>query len=215
MVIELVLYEPGLDPGPPLLGVDLEHSVHVPGEVQDERAIDGLAGERGPAAPREERHLVLPRGLDSRLDVVRIAGDHDTDRLHLIHGRVGGVEKAGDRIEANVARDNLAKFVLEVVHTSYYSLRGRPPPRRPPAPAVLRLVARRRACGAGLQRAHPRQQARVRLARSDRQEGPGPTLPGVVVQAVRDRVGGAGARRGALPRARRRGPGTPRPGHHR
>src|SRR2546425_5367166 len=78
----------------------------------------------------------------------------------------------------------------------YYSFRGRP--LRPPAPAVLRLVARRRACGAGLQRAHPRQQARVRLARSDRQEGPGPTLPGVVVQAVRDRVGGAGARRGAL-----------------
>src|SRR3989449_5049960 len=121
MVIELVLYEPGLDPGPPLLGVDLEHSVHVPGEVQDERAIDGLAGERGPAAPREERHLVLPRDVDGRLDVVRIAGDHDTDRLHLIHGRVGGVEKAGDRIEANVASDDLAKFVLEVVHTSHYS----------------------------------------------------------------------------------------------
>src|SRR5881397_1147273 len=97
----------------------------------------------------------------------------------------------------------------------YYSFRGRSPPLRPPAPAVLRLVARRLACGAGLQRAHPRQQARVRLARSDRQEGPGPALPGVVVQAVRDRVGGAGARRGALPRARRRGPGTPRPGHHR
>src|SRR2546426_11650324 len=116
-----VLNEPGLDPCPPLLRVDLEHPVHVPGEVQDEGAIDGLAGERGPAAPREERHLVLPRDLDSRLDVVRIAGDHDTDRLHLIHGRVGGVEKAGDRIEANVARDNLAKFVLEVVHTSYYS----------------------------------------------------------------------------------------------
>src|SRR5881397_485847 len=77
----------------------------------------------------------------------------------------------------------------------YYSFRGRSPPLRPPAPAVLRLVARRRACGAGLQRAHPRQQARVRLARSDRQEGPGPALPGVVVQAVRDRVGGAGARR--------------------
>ena len=122
MTIQLVLDEPRLDLRPLPFGVDLEHPVHVAGEVEDERAIDGLAGERGPAAAREERHLLPSRDLHGRLDVVGVARDHDTDRLDLVHGRVGGVEQTGDPIEANVAGDDLAKFVLEVVHASYYTL---------------------------------------------------------------------------------------------
>src|SRR2546425_10947340 len=63
-----------------------------------------------------------PRDLHGRLDVVGVARHHDADRLDLIHGRVGGVQQAGDRIEPHVAGDDLAKFVLEVVHAGYYTL---------------------------------------------------------------------------------------------
>src|SRR5439155_1112155 len=172
------------------------HPVHPPGEIEDEGAADGLAGERGPPAPREEGHALRPRDLDSRLDIVSIAGDDDADRLHLVHGRVGGVEKTRGRIEANVPGDDLAKFVLELAHARYYNLRGCPNPPGPPVPASasarLRRAARRRARGARLHGAPPRQPARIRLARVDRQERPrrprGEPAPG------RDRAGEARAR---------------------
>jgi len=65
---------------------------------------------------------VPPRHLHGRLDVVGVARHHDADRLDLIHGRVGGVQQAGDWIEPHVTGDDLAKFVLEVVHAGYYTL---------------------------------------------------------------------------------------------
>src|SRR5678815_3636956 len=42
--------------------------------------------------------------------------DHDPDRLHLVHGRVGRVQQAGVGVEAHVALDVTAQLPFEVVH---------------------------------------------------------------------------------------------------
>src|SRR3546814_19445506 len=49
--------------------------VHVAREVEDEGVVDGLAGQRGATAPRQDRHLVPGGGLDRRPHVVAVAGN--------------------------------------------------------------------------------------------------------------------------------------------
>ena len=80
------------------------------------QAVDRLASERGPAAPREEGDLLPPRDVHHRLDVGGVARHDDADRLHLIDRRVGRVEEPRGGIEANVPGNDRAKVVLEVVH---------------------------------------------------------------------------------------------------
>ena len=122
VVVQVVLDEPRLHARPLLLDVDLEDRVHVPREVQHERAVHRLARERRAAAARQERHVPRLRHLDRRLDVVVVARDDDADRLHLVHRGIGRVEEARRGIEANIPGDDLPKFMLEVVHAGYYTL---------------------------------------------------------------------------------------------
>ena len=121
MVVQVVLHEAGLHAGPQLLGVHLEDAVHVARAIEHERVVDGLAGERGPAAARQDRDAELARHLDRRLDIVGVAGNDDADRLDLVHGGVGRVEEAGSLIEADISADSPAERALEVVHARHYT----------------------------------------------------------------------------------------------
>jgi hypothetical protein len=127
VMIQVVLHEPRLHAHPELLGVDLEHLVHVAREVEDEGVVDGLARQRRAAAPRQDRDLVLGGDLDRGAHVVGVARDHHADRLHLVHRGVGRVEETGGGVEPDVAADRLAEFAFEVVHGGplYSLLAGR------------------------------------------------------------------------------------------
>src|SRR5882724_761012 len=116
VVVQIVLHEAGLHPGPQLLGVHLEDAVHVARAIEHERVIDGLAGERRPAAARQNRDAELAGHLDRGLDVVGVSGNDDAHGLDLIHGGVGRVEEAGSLIEPDVSADSPAELTLEVVH---------------------------------------------------------------------------------------------------
>src|SRR5262245_35158955 len=55
-----------------------------------------------------------------------MARNHDAHRFHLVHGRVGRVEEAGVRVEANVTFDGALEVLLEVVHDRrLYPVRAR------------------------------------------------------------------------------------------
>ena len=116
----------GLHARPQLLLVHLEHLVHVAGEVEDDRAVHRLPGERGAAAAREHGHVLAVGDLDHRLHVAGVARDDHADRLHLVHRRVGGVQELGEAVEADVALDDPAQLVLEIVHRgANYTMRMR------------------------------------------------------------------------------------------
>jgi hypothetical protein len=115
-MVELVLHEPRLHARPPLVRVDLEDAVHVLREVEHERAVDRLPGERGAAAARQQRDVLAARNVERGDDVVGVTRRDDADRLHLIHGRVRRVEQQRGGIEPDGAADDAAQVALEVVH---------------------------------------------------------------------------------------------------
>jgi len=124
MRVQFVLDQPRLHATPQLLPVHFEDPVHVFGEIEDDGVADGLAGERRAAAAGEDGNVELIRDLDSRLYVSLMARDHDTDRLDLVHRRVGGIEEAGIFVEADFAVDALSQFngnVPIIVHDGILS----------------------------------------------------------------------------------------------
>ena len=66
---------PGWTLGPTFVGIDLQESVHVLGEVEDNGVIDGLTGETGAAAAGEDGYAEYGAGdVDGGEDVVLVAG---------------------------------------------------------------------------------------------------------------------------------------------
>src|ERR1700694_2362460 len=72
--VELVLHDARLHARPALLAVHLQHLVHVARAIQHEGVVDGLSGQRGAAAAREQGHAVRARDLEGRLHVVGDTG---------------------------------------------------------------------------------------------------------------------------------------------
>ena len=106
MRVQVVEHDAGFDPRPALVGVDLEHPVQVLRGVEHEPGADRLAGLRGAAAARRDRDAVLGGdrdGADHRLGGL---GNDDAQRLDLVDAGVGGVKRARDRVEADLAVDS-------------------------------------------------------------------------------------------------------------
>ena len=43
--VQIRMYDPGLYPCPALFGIEFEQLIHVPGKIDDQRVVDGLAGD--------------------------------------------------------------------------------------------------------------------------------------------------------------------------
>src|SRR5438445_240490 len=80
------------------------------------RATSRWIWPRSPGAAGQHRRARAVGDLEDGLDVACVAGDHDAHGFHLVHRGVGGVEEPGVGVEADLALDDLAKFVLEVRH---------------------------------------------------------------------------------------------------
>ena len=101
--VEPVEHEAGLDPDRALLRVQLEHAVQILGEIDHQAGADRLAGLRGAAAARHDRHARLARDPERRLDVGVGPGEHDADRLDLVDRGVGAVAAAIEGLEPDLA----------------------------------------------------------------------------------------------------------------
>ncbi len=101
--VQLVEHDARLDPCPALVPVDLEDAVQIFRGIEDETGTDGLPGLRRAATSRGNGHTV-PRGnLHRPHHIVWCPGNDEPERFDLIDAGVGGVERARDPIETDLA----------------------------------------------------------------------------------------------------------------
>ena len=94
--------------------VDLEHSVQVPGEVDDDAGADSVARHRRPAAAAGDRYLRLAAHGKDRQHVVDIEGLDDNRRENTVIPGVGGVLGTTARIGENASADRFLEAVGDV-----------------------------------------------------------------------------------------------------
>ena len=98
-----------------LFRVGFDDSVQVLGEVDHQRAADGLPRLRRAAPARKESYALLAGDLQRRAHVVLRARDHHADRLDLVHRGVGGVAAAREAVEQHLALDVAAQVLGEAM----------------------------------------------------------------------------------------------------
>ncbi len=104
---------PRLDAGGARHRIDREDAIEVLGAVDDHRGVARLAGERGAAAARGDRHAVAAADLDGANHVFGVARQNDADRDVPVVGCVGGPERQRAAIEADFAVDGAFEVGLE------------------------------------------------------------------------------------------------------
>ena len=94
-------------------GIDFQDLAHVAGEIEHQRHVAALPGQRGPAAAAKERSAVFARQRDCGDDVIGVARKNHADRDLAIVGAVGGIEGAAAGIETDVAADMAAQGLFQ------------------------------------------------------------------------------------------------------
>ncbi len=106
----------GLHHRPALGGVELQDPVHVPGKVEDERPVDRLARQAGPAAPPDDGRAVDSGDPNRGDDVGSVPGLDDPEGRNPVVGRVGSVESANGGVESDPAPDRRLERAAEPGH---------------------------------------------------------------------------------------------------
>jgi hypothetical protein len=112
-VPEVIENDSGLDAGDAFCRVDLEDLSHVLGEVEDDRNIAALSGERGSATTAEQRSAELTADRNGGFDVVGIAWENYTDGNLAVVGTVGGVKGAAAVVETDIAADAFSECFMQ------------------------------------------------------------------------------------------------------
>ena len=103
--VQFVQHDARLHAHPALLRVHFEHAVVVFRDVDLDAVADRLPACEVPPprmviGQRKRRQISSARRMSSRC-----LGDHHAERLDLVDAGVGGIERAGDRVEADFAFD--------------------------------------------------------------------------------------------------------------
>ena len=104
-----VEHTPGLHGAQLLVRINLNHAMHVFGEIHDDGDIATLASETGAATTGQERRLELVHQRHRLLHIVRVSRNHHADRHLSIIGAVRRVEGSAARIEAHFASELFAQ----------------------------------------------------------------------------------------------------------
>ena len=113
--VQLIQHDARLDAHPALFRVHFEHAVEV------FRDVDLQAGRRSPArlrraaAAQGDRTAEAPADLERAQNVLAMPGDHHAQRLDLVDAGVGGIERAGDGVEADLAFDGAFELAPQSV----------------------------------------------------------------------------------------------------
>jgi hypothetical protein len=90
---QIIEHEAGLDAHAAPRGIDLEHAMHVLAEVDHDRAVDALAGERRAAAAPQDRHTMRAADFERGAHIVDVAWDDHAHRDLSIVRRVVRVHR--------------------------------------------------------------------------------------------------------------------------
>ena len=102
---EIVEHDAGLDARELANGIELDHTIHVLREVEDDGDVAALAGQARPAAARENRRTELARQGHGRDHVIGAFRNDDADRNLPVVRRIGRVERARAVVETNLSFD--------------------------------------------------------------------------------------------------------------
>ena len=112
-VADAVEHDSRLDVNGARVGVDSAHSVHVLRKVEDDGSVAALTGERSAGSAGEDGRVEATADCDGCDDVGFVARDDDADGNVAIVRGVGGVEGFVGGVEADLAADLGAEFLLE------------------------------------------------------------------------------------------------------
>ena len=85
--------------------IGLDEPVQVFAVVDDQRAAHGLAGLRGAAAARQQRHALLAGDLGGDAHVLGCPRHHHADRLDLVDRGIGRIASTAEGVEQDLALD--------------------------------------------------------------------------------------------------------------
>ena len=111
--IQFVEHDARLHADPALFDIEFEDLVVIFRSVDLQARADGLAGLRGAAAAQRDGAAKLAGDAHDADQVFARFGDHDAEGLDLIDAGVGGIEGAGDGVEADFAFDLRFQFALQ------------------------------------------------------------------------------------------------------
>src|SRR5262249_45987178 len=103
--IQLVQHDSGFDARPALLRVHFENAVVVFRRINLNAVTDGLPALRCAASAHRQGTAMPAADLKRAQDILAIFGHDYTQGLDLIDAGVGGVERAGDLVEAHFPFD--------------------------------------------------------------------------------------------------------------
>ena len=112
--VQLVEHDARLDARPALLDVQLQNAIEILRGVDDDPGADGLAGLRRAAATHRQRTAMLRTDSDDADQIFARPRQDDPCRLDLIDAGVGGIERAGDAIETDLAGGVAFKIALQL-----------------------------------------------------------------------------------------------------
>jgi hypothetical protein len=90
-----------LDPRDPAIWIKFKNLRHVLREIEHNRNIAALAGERSASTAAQDGRAMLSADSNRSDDVVGIARDYNSDRNLAVVRAIGGVECAASIVEAN------------------------------------------------------------------------------------------------------------------
>jgi hypothetical protein len=90
--VQRAKYNAGLDAHRTRVGVDFEDAIEMASEIYDDGLTDGLAREAAPGGTGQKRDTEFGRRLDGGVHVIRIPGNQNAERVHLVDGGVRAVE---------------------------------------------------------------------------------------------------------------------------
>ncbi len=111
--VQLIQDNARLDACPAFLHVHFEHAVVILRYIDLQAFADGLSGLRRPASAHGDGATEAAADFDDAHDIVARLRDGYADGADLIDARVGGIERAGDGVEADLAGDGAFEFGLQ------------------------------------------------------------------------------------------------------
>jgi hypothetical protein len=102
-IAKMVEHNTRLHPSDAAGWVNLKDIRHVLGKIQDDGDVAALAGKGRTSAPAQKRRFEFAAQRNCGENVIGIAGENDSDGDLAIIRSVGGVERAGSVIEADIA----------------------------------------------------------------------------------------------------------------
>ena len=118
--VQFIQHDARLDARPALLRVHFQDAVVVLRDIDLQAFADGLSGLRSAAAAHGDGAAEAAADFDDADDVLARLGNHHADGLDLIDAGVGGVERAGDGVEADFAGDAALEFGFQGGRVDHY-----------------------------------------------------------------------------------------------